>query len=54
MTAEDWLAHFDNCTKCTPWTPCADGARILEQATTAIAARVGPLLVDISQPKGDA
>lgn len=54
MTVEDWLAHLDNCPRCKPWSPCTDGARILEVAAEAIAYRIGPVLVDIEKPVGEA
>lgn len=51
---DEFCDHLSDCPRCTPWRPCAEGARILQLAADAVAYRVGPVLVDVSKPEGEA
>jgi hypothetical protein len=52
MTMTDWYRHVEACKACTPFSPCANGAVILERACNDTAARLcGMEIIDIDGHK---
>lgn len=44
--SEQYLDHIETCTKCRPWSTCADGARLLARYTQAAAQRMAPAPIE--------